>query len=914
MHFPMPDDLSGNNIRQQFIDFFVKEKGHTFVRSSSLVPGDDATLLFANSGMVQFKDVFLGTDEREYVRAVNSQKCMRVAGKHNDLEEVGFDGTHHTFFEMLGNWSFGDYYKKEAIEWAWELLTEVWNLPKESLYVSVFKDELGEIPTDDEAAEYWRQQPGLDPEHILYYGRKDNFWEMAATGPCGPNSEIHIDRGPDFGELTYLENGKPDVDGPRFVELWNLVFMQYNRIDENTLVPLPAKHVDTGMGLDRIVAVLQKKDSNYRTDLFWPLIQKIQELAGHSDEQREENFTPYRVIADHARAAAFLIADGVIPGNMGRNYITRMVVRRAARFGSKIGLDDPFLAEVADIVIKHYGEAYPELAQNKNIILDGLTREEKQFKQTVDRGVAQLENLIADAKAKNQTVLDGEDSFHLYDTHGLPLEITRDIVKEHGLTVDDKGFSQAMENHRLASGGGAAMGQIGGEDAETFQKLYSELKSENKLDDQGVDYDPYHDLEASGELVAMVKESKPVTDAKEGDLVEMVLPSTSFYVAAGGQVADTGTIFSEDGGWEFAVHDIRRPAAGIIAHKGEVTKGSPKLGDRVKAQVDPQRRQDIVRNHTATHLLHHELRRVLGEHARQAGSLVAPDRLRFDFQHPEAVTPEQLAEIEAGVNQRILENNPLKIEHKSLDEAKAEGATALFGEKYGEIVRTIQIGGEQPFSYELCGGTHVHSTGEIGTFLIISEGSVASGIRRIEAVTGRAAYQLIQKRNQDFSKLASLFKAIPEQVLEKTETLLDEYNQAQKEIAALKHTQAADSFNQEIDNAPEINGVRVLASILPAADRDTLREMADRFRQKYTTGVAVLASVIDDKPAVIAALTDDLVKRGWHAGELVKVVAEPIGGSGGGRPNLAQAGGKDSSKLDEALSLVQSWVTKKSEK
>jgi alanyl-tRNA synthetase len=456
------------------------------------------------------------------------------------------------------------------------------------------------------------------------------------------------------------------------------------------------------------------------------------------------------------------------------------------------------------------------------------------------------------------------------------------------------------------------MGALGGEDAETFLQIFEQLKSDQKLDEKGVSYNPYNDLVASGELLALVKDGETVPSAQMGDQLELILPSTQFYVAAGGQVSDTGMIEAADGSWQFQVIDIRQPAAGIIAHKGQVIKGNPKTGDRVKAEVDSERRQDIIRNHTATHLLHAELHRVLGEHARQAGSLVAPDRLRFDFQHPEAVTPEQLAEIEAGVNRRILENHDLKIEHKPLDEAKAEGAVALFGEKYGELVRTIQIGGEQPFSYELCGGTHVHSTGEIATFLIVSEGSVASGIRRIEAITGREAYQLIQKRNAEIARLAGLLKTSPDLVYEKTSALAADFNEAQKEIAALKHTKAADSFNQEIENAPEINGVRVLTSILPAADRDTLREMADRFRQKYTTGVTVLASVIDDKPAVIAALTEDLVKQGWHAGELVKVVAEPIGGSGGGRPNLAQAGGKDATKLEEALGLVEGWVSEKS--
>jgi len=900
--------LSGNEIRKQFIDFFVEKKGHAYVPSSSLVPAGDATLLFANSGMVQFKDVFLGTDKRDYNRAVNSQKCMRVAGKHNDLEDVGLDDTHHTFFEMLGNWSFGDYYKKEAIEWAWELLTEVWKLPKGDLYVTVFKDELGEIPTDEEAATYWKEQPGLNPDHILYFGRKDNFWEMANTGPCGPNSEIHIDMGPDHGEITYLEDGRPDLDGPRFLELWNLVFMQYNRTGPTTLEQLPAKHVDTGMGFDRLVTILQGKKSNYRTDLFWPVILKIQQLAGQTDEQREANFTPYRVVADHARAATFLIADGVIPGNIGRNYVTRMIIRRAARFATKIQLHDPFLAEVAEVVIERYGGAYPELHKNREIILSQLTREEERFQKTVEGGIAQLESIIEETKAKGISTIPGKLTFELYATHGLPLEISRDIALENNLNVDEQGFKDAMEAHRLASGGGKAMGDLGGEDAEVFHTIFTELQTQNKLPNSGVRYDPYSSLQVEGEVLSIMKNGEKVASVSPNDEIEIVLPATGFYVAAGGQVSDTGSIVSHQNGWEVAVTDTRQPAAGMVAHRGTVVHGHPKVGDAATALVDLQRRQDIMRNHTATHLLHAELERVLGHHARQAGSLVAPDRLRFDFTHPEALTKEQLVEIEAGVNRHILNNFPLKIEHKSLDQAKSAGARALFGEKYGEIVRTIQIGGEQPFSYELCGGTHVGSTGEIGTFLIVSEGSVASGIRRIEAVTGSRAYQTIQQNFREMDRLSEVLKAPPDQMVQKAESVLANLANAQKEIASLRREMAGESFMDQLENAREIKGVRVLTGIFPEADRNTLREMTDRFRQKFTTGVAVLAAVIDEKPALIAAITDDLVKKGLKAGDLIQVVSEVVGGSGGGRPNLAQAGGRDASKLEEALEKVPAWV------
>lgn len=905
----MSNKPSGNQIRQQFIDFFVEKKGHTFVPSSPLVPGGDSTLLFTNAGMVQFKDVFLGTDNRPYKRAVNSQKCMRVAGKHNDLEDVGFDDTHHTFFEMLGNWSFGDYYKKEAIEWGWELLTGVWGLPKDRLYATVFKDDQGDIPTDEEAAEYWRQQPGMDPEHVLYYGRKDNFWEMADTGPCGPNSEVHYDLGTDYGEITYTEDGRVDLDGPRFIELWNLVFMQYNRLGPDKLEPLPDTHVDTGMGFERIVAVLQDERSNYRTDLFWPIIERIQQLTGQSDEQREENFTPYRVIADHARAAAFLIADGVVPGNLGRNYITRMVIRRAARFGSKLGLNEPFMSRVAEVVIDLYAKAYPELLENRQTILDNLQREEERFQHTVESGIGQLENLVAGLKKDKKETLDGENAFDLYATYGLPLEITRDILSEQGLKVDEAGFQKAMEEHRLASGGGKAMGDLGGEDAEIYNNIFKTLRENNQLSETGVVYDPYDLTPIPAEVLALVKNGEKIEQAARGDQVAVILPLTNFYQAAGGQVSDTGMIVSANGDdWQVRIDEVGHPAAGIIAHYGEVLAGKPKVGDQALAQVDTARRQDIKRNHTATHLLHAELHKVLGDHARQAGSLVAPDRLRFDFTHPEALTAEQISAIEKGVNLRILEDHTLNIAVKPLEEARAEGATALFGEKYGDTVRTIQIGGGAPFSYELCGGTHVDSTGEIGTFLIVSEGSAAAGIRRIEAVTGRAAYQIIQQRMAELQHAADIFKVTPDQVVEKLQALQDELHQANKEINKLRHSKAADSFDQQLETAQEINGVLVLTLNLPDADRDTLRDMADKFRQKVDSGVAVLATVVEDKPALVAAVTNDLVAKGIKAGELVNVVAEPLGGRGGGRPDMAQAGGKDASKLEQALEKVLPWV------
>lgn len=909
----MKKALTGAEIRQGFIDFFVS-KGHTFVPSSSLVPGGDQTLLFTNAGMVQFKDVFLGTDVRPYTRAANSQRCMRVAGKHNDLDDVGRDDWHHTMFEMLGNWSFGDYYKKEAITWAWQLLTEVWGLDKSKLWTTCFKDEKGEIPTDDEAAENWRRQPGIDPSHILYFGRKDNFWEMAETGPCGPCSEIHMDRGPAFCNKQGVAGHVCRVNGDctRYLELWNLVFIQYNRLGPSELEMLPATHVDTGMGFERIVSVLQDVNSNYKTDLIYPLIEKIMELTGKTAADYEANPTPFRVIADHARAASFLIGDGVVPGNTGRNYVCRMIIRRAARFGSKIGLREPFMAQVAGRVVDLYGDFYTELKRNRNTILDNITREEERFQRTVESGLSHLDDLLADMKKTGQTVLDGEKAFDLYATHGLPLEISRDIAREQGLDVDESGFRKAMDEHRLASGGGKAFGPLGGEDVDVFRNVYENLQTAGKLDEKGVSYDPYHGLEVEGELLALVSEGRPVTQAQPGDRVEVILPQTCFYVESGGQVSDTGTIVSSsEPRWEIDVEEMRKPAAGILVHVGKVTKGQPRVGDTAIAAVDAARRADIMRNHTATHLLHAELHSVLGEHARQAGSLVAPDRLRFDFTHPEAVTAEQLETIEANVNRAILGNMPLDITTKSLSQALSEGAMALFGEKYGETVRTITIGAEEPYSYELCGGTHVHETGDIGVFLITSESSAAAGVRRIEAVTGRGAYDLIQKRIKALKNTATLLNTTPDEVPVRTESLLDELAQTEKQVARLRQELVSAHFVQQLENAVEIGGVPVLAMVLPSADADSLRQMTDRFRQRYTSGVVALGSAMGDKPMLIAAVTDDLVKRGLHAGDLVKTIATVIGGSGGGRPNLAQAGGKDAAKLQEAIDQVAGYVKQK---
>ena len=910
----MKKELTGAQIRQSFIDYFVKKQGHTFVPSASVVPGGDQTLLFTNAGMVQFKEVFLGTDKRPYTRAVNSQKCLRVAGKHNDLDEVGRDNTHHTFFEMLGNWSFGDYYKKEAIAWAWELLTEEWGLDKSLLWTSCFKDDKGQIPSDEEAFNYWREQPGINPEHVLYFGRKENFWEMAETGPCGPCSEIHMDLGAAACNKKDVPGHVCRVNGDcsRFVELWNLVFMQYNRMGPNELVPLPATHVDTGMGLDRVVSVIQQTYSNYKTDLLLPLMEEVRSMTGQSEAEREANLTPYRVIADHARSAAFLIADGVVPGNTGRNYICRMIIRRAAQFGTKIGLKDAFLAPVADKVVENYSAFYPELKKNRQTILDSITREEIRFHRTVEAGLSHLNELLDEMRQKGEKVMDGTKAFDLYATHGLPLEITRDIAREQDLDVDEAGFRKAMDEHRLASGSGKAFGRMGGEDVDVYRAVFESLISKGDLSEKGVGFDPYSSLSVTEKVLSMVHDGEPVEIAAVGDEVEVILARTCFYAESGGQVSDHGKIVSTSGAdWEIAVEEMRKPAAGIITHVGRVTRGQPKVGDLATATVDSMRRNDIRRNHTATHILHAELHAILGEHARQAGSLVSPDYFRFDFTHPEGMTAEQIEAVENAVNRAIMANYPLKIVTKSLAQAQSEGAMALFGEKYGDQVRTVTIGEGKPYSYELCGGTHVDETDMIGLFLIKSESSAAAGVRRIEGVTGRGAYELVQRRFHTLRLAASVLTTSLEETPEKAGQVVVELDETRKQLVQMRQELVAEAFNRSLENVPEVNGVPVLAAVLANANVDTLRQMADRFRQRYASGVVVLGCVVDDKPALIAAVTDDLVKRGVMAGDLVKEAAAVMGGSGGGRPNMAQAGGKDASKIGEAIDKVLPFVKKK---
>jgi alanyl-tRNA synthetase len=898
---------TGDKVRQSYIDFFAN-RDHKVIASSSLVPGDDPTLLFTNAGMVQFKDVFLGTGSRAYSRAVDSQKCLRVAGKHNDLEDVGRDESHHTFFEMLGNWSFGDYYKEEAIAWAWELLTEVWGLEKDRLWATVFEDERNEIPRDDEAAEAWRRQPGFDPEHILYFGRDENFWEMADTGPCGPDSEIHYDRGIECCTQQEIEGHVCRVNGDcgRYLELWNLVFIQYNKLTPKELVPLPNKHVDTGMGFERIVSVLQDVDSNYKTDLFMPLLDQIQELARQSDQDREDSITPYRVIADHCRAAAFMVADGVVPGNMGRNYVCRMIIRRASRFGGKIGFSDPFLAEITKTVIQMYGEVYPELIRNRSAILQTITDEEVRFHRTVEVGLSHLEDQIDQMKDNKEQILHGDIAFDLYATYGLPLEITKDILEEENLTVDDEGFSQAMEEHRFASGSGKDAEIFAG-DVELFRQILDDLIASSALTAEGVIHDAYGSSKHEGVVLAIVKNGERIESASISDEVQVVLPQSHFYFEAGGQVSDMGHIRAVGSpSWEIEVSDTRQPIKGIITHVGIVSEGKPKVGDNARAEVDLVRKWDIMRNHTATHLLHAALQKILGDHARQAGSLVAPDRLRFDFTHSNALSESEIGQIEEYVNRAILENHNLTIMYKSTEEAMAEGAMALFGETYGDTVRTITIGDVERISYELCGGNHVPSTGVVGTFLIVSEGSVAAGIRRIEAITGRAALDRIYAQRNVIDRLSSYLNTTQDSLEDRITTLANEKEALEREIGRIQQRLALAEFHSQTIEV--ISGVAVLTRIFADLDMDGLLELTDVFRAENDSGVAVLASSRGSRPMIVAVLTQDLIERGLSAVDLVKVVAEKVGGSGGGKANLAQAGGTNVESLPEALAQVSAWV------
>jgi len=913
--------MSSAAVRQSFLDFFAS-KGHTIVPSVSLVPQDDPTLLFTNAGMNQFKDVFLGLGSRPYTRAADTQKVMRVSGKHNDLEDVGRDGTHHTFFEMLGNWSFGDYYKKEAIAWAWEFLTEVLGLPGERLWATVFKDDLGELETDDEAVGFWKSETDIAPDHILYFGRKDNFWEMADTGPCGPCSEIHYDRGPEACGCQGEQGHVCQVNGEcgRYVELWNLVFIQYDKGAQAALHPLPARHVDTGAGFERLVAVLQGVDSNYKTDVFTPIMRRVQEMMGHTDAEVEENIVPYRVIADHGRAVTFLIGDGVLPGNEGRNYVLRMILRRAARFGRKLGFNEPFLAEVATVVVETMGAQFPELESRRQFILTTITQEEERFLRTLDMGLSRLDQVLAELEPQGKEVVPGDAAFRLYDTFGLPLEITRDVAGEHGFSVDEVGYQAALDEQRQR---GRQTDRFESRDEETLRRytqVLADLQEQGVVGDDGVVHDPYSTTELETSVAAILRDGKPVKVAQEGDQVEVLLAETCFYVESGGQVSDTGYIAAYPPGedepiWEIEVQEASQPVAGLFVHTGVVKQGRPRVGDGVWAVVDYGRRMDTARNHTATHLLHSELRYVLGEHVQQAGSLVAPERMRFDFTHPAMLTEDELEMVTRSVNDAILVNYPVEVVEENYRQAISEGVIALFGEKYGDVVRVLRIGWQgDPFSQELCGGTHVDETGEIGLFHIVSEEGVGAGVRRIEAVTGRVAVDLVESQLGVLRRTAAYLAATSEEVDRKVLGLLDELQSARKEITRLQEQLSRHEFEAMLDRVQAVDDVSLLSAQVAAPSMEMLREMTDWFRDRLGSGVVVLGTVLGGRPALVAAVTSDLVERGVDAGKLVREMARIVGGGGGGKPTMAQAGGRDPSRLEEALSqaprMLEEMITR----
>ena len=896
------EQMTSAQARQAFLDFF-EEMGHQPVASSSLVPASDPTLLFTNAGMVQFKDVFLGLDKRSYKRATTSQKCMRVSGKHNDLENVGPSPRHHTFFEMLGNFSFGDYFKRDAIRYAYMILTEVYGLPAERLVYTVYEN-------DDEAYNYWVKDLGISPKRVARMGPATNFWQMADTGPCGPTSEIHWDNHPQMGEDSIIPMLQTEDD--RFLEIWNLVFMQFNRRQpdpEHTGrwdEPLPAPGVDTGMGLERILSVLQGVEANYETDLFMPIIERTQQLTGHSDDERDANIVPYRVIADHTRAAVFLISDGVLPGAKGRAAIPRIVIRRAVRFGSKIGFEQPFLAQIADAVIDLMSEHYKELAAQAEHIKQIITLEEERFYRTMARGLNELDEMLD--RLKRGGTLSGGQAFYLKATLGLPFQVVKDVAEERGYNVDESGFAAAEAEHARISGGGQAMGEM--ESGEFYRGLLADLQASHKLGGEGVIYNPYTDAAVDTRALALAQDGKRVNRALLGEKVEVILAETPFYVESGGQISDIGMIAAED--WMIEVEAMKQPLKGLAVHFGEVVEGSPKAGDQAVAQVDLMRRRHIIRNHTATHLLHAALRNQLGSHVQQKGSLVAPARLRFDFSHFEKVTEAELAAVASEINLAILQNYRVQAEQKSLEQARQEGAMALFGEKYDETVRTVSIGNDgHHYSYELCGGLHVRKTSEIGSFLFVSEGSVSAGIRRVEALTGQAAADLTRQKLAALNRIADQLGTSADLAVDKITALQTELGAARREIENLRRRLAKDSFDQMLDKQLEsLDGKQALVAQLDGAPMETMREMSDWFRNKVKNGVLVLASDVKGKPQIVVAVSDELVKDGIRAGDLIKPIARVVGGGGGGRPQMAQAGGRDSSKIGAALKKARELITR----
>ncbi|GFO68647.1 alanine--tRNA ligase [Geomonas limicola] len=874
--------MTGKEIRAQFFSFF-QSKGHTLVESSNLIPKNDPTLLFTNAGMNQFKDVFLGLEKRDYVRAVTSQKCVRAGGKHNDLENVGRTARHHTFFEMLGNFSFGDYFKKEAIGFAWEFLTGHMGLSKDRLYVTVYND-------DDEAADIWHQQEGVPRERIYRFGEKDNFWAMGDTGPCGPCSEIFWDNGPGTG--CGSEDCAVGCDCDRYMEIWNNVFMQFNRDKDGTLTPLPKPSVDTGMGLERISAVMQGVTSNYDTDLIQGIIRHIETLCGKKYRANEKDDVSMRVIADHARATTFLICDGVLPSNEGRGYVLRRIMRRAARHAKMLGVGEPLLYRVVDAVNLMMGEAYPELLERESYVKRVILAEEERFNETLDRGLAMLNEETARLKAAGEKVISGEVIFRLYDTFGFPVDLTADIVEAEGFGLDEDGFVLCMEQQRAK-----AREHWKGSGEQGLAAIYKELHGSGVRSS----FVGYTQQIAFAPVSAILKDGILVEEANEGEEVEVVTVSTPFYGESGGQMGDTGTISTGRG--HLSVTSTSRPFTDLIVHRGIVTSGTVAVGEAAELKVDHPSRAATARNHTATHLLQAALRQVLGDHVKQAGSLVGPDRLRFDFTHFSAMTAGELREVETLVNGYIVTNSPVDSVEMASSEAMASGATALFGEKYGDVVRVVRVG---EISSELCGGTHVKGAGEIGLFKIVSETGIAAGVRRIEAQTGMGALAVVHALEDEQRVIATLVKAEAGAVVDRVDKLVAAQRELGREIETLQARLNATKSADLIQQVREVGGVKIL-SVKVDGDPKGLRELSDTLKEKLGSGILVLGTADGVKANLLVAVTPDLTGR-FKAGDLIKAIAPIVGGNGGGKPELAQAGGSKPENLAEALEAVYKIV------
>ena len=874
--------MTGKEIRAQFFNFFQK-KGHALVESSNLIPRNDPTLLFTNAGMNQFKDVFLGMEKRDYLRAVSSQKCVRAGGKHNDLENVGRTARHHTFFEMLGNFSFGDYFKKEAIGFAWEFLTKELGLSKDRLYVTVYTD-------DDEAADIWHNQEGVPRERIYRFGEKDNFWSMGDTGPCGPCTEIFWDNGPGTG------CGSPDCavgcDCDRYMEIWNNVFMQFNRNKEGVLTPLPKPSVDTGMGLERISAVMQGVTSNYDTDLLQGIIRHIEQVSGKKYRDDEKDDVSMRVIADHARAVTFLICDGVLPSNEGRGYVLRRIMRRAARHAKMLGIAEPVLFRVVDAVNMMMGDAYPELLERENYVKKVILAEEERFIETLDRGLAILNEETAALRAKGEKVISGEVIFKLYDTFGFPVDLTADIVESEGFTLDEDGFALCMEKQRVK-----ARENWKGSGEQGLADIYKELHGTGIT----TDFLGYSEQTAFSTISAIVKGGTLIEEAGAGEEVEIVTSATPFYGESGGQAGDTGTISTGSGHVE--VTGSTRPFTDLIVHRGKVVSGAIRTGEAADLKISVGNRSATARNHTATHLLQAALREVLGDHVKQAGSLVTPDRLRFDFTHFTPMTQEEIRRVEVLVNGHIMGNSPVESREMPAADALAAGATALFGEKYGDVVRVVKVG---EVSSELCGGTHVHGAGEIGFFKIISEAGIAAGVRRIEAQTGNGALAVVHGMEDEQRGIATLLKAEGGTVLDKVEKLVAGQRELQKELETLQARLNASKSADLIQQVREQNGIKIL-SVKVEGDAKGLRELSDTLKQRIGSGIIVLGTSDAARANLLVAVTSDLSAR-WKAGDIIKAIAPIVGGNGGGKPELAQAGGSKPEHLAEALEAVYQIV------